>query len=247
MNKDLAVERTPAATQMPDQPASDLKFNSTSLGAAASPPDIQSLGFADGLRVPKSKDVEPLRQRVALPKLRVADGGDDRAHRRGDAAAAVSAGEWADSLTNISVCDLLSEASRDAETCHNNSAWLGASLQHISLSCDSFDAAIAGLISRHQDSLNPPRGASLASILDAEETCDEFSFHKVLAVDQQNGPVPAGVSAGSSGQIAPAGSSGYQGFIKVSSLDHPSFGTRFFFFFFLVTALFFDILIVLGR
>ncbi|CAA7409196.1 unnamed protein product [Spirodela intermedia] len=225
VNKDLTVERSSTVTQMPNQPISGLKFNSTSVGTAASPSDnIQRLGVADGLMLPKSRDVELLRQKVALPKLRVTDEEDDRALRRGDVAS-ISAGEWADSLTNISVGDLLSEASRATDTCHNNSAWLGASLQHISLSCDSFDAAIAGLISRHQDSLNhSPRGASLASILDAEETCDEFSFHKVLAEDQPNGATvpPSASSAGSSRQITQAGSSGYRGFMQdsLAAVEH---------------------------
>ena len=70
---------------------------------------------------------------------------------------------WADSLTNVSVGDLLSDANSQ-----NGSAWPG-----IPLSCDSFDTAIAGFLSRNQ---SPP----MASIFDAEETCDEFSFKVII-------------------------------------------------------------------
>ncbi|KAJ0087818.1 hypothetical protein Patl1_32154 [Pistacia atlantica] len=64
---------------------------------------------------------------------------------------ALSAGEWADSLTNISVGDLLSDvlhgidASPVAET--------SQCLQQIPFSCDSFDAAIAAHISKHQNKM----------------------------------------------------------------------------------------------
>lgn len=93
----------------------------------------------------------------------------------------LSAGEWADSLTNISVGDLLSGVSQDledncidhpiAENCHN--------LHQIPFSSDSFDAAIAAHISRHQDKMGQPTLAShMSSIWDAEETCDAFLFKK---------------------------------------------------------------------
>ncbi|XP_020207335.1 TSL-kinase interacting protein 1 [Cajanus cajan] len=93
----------------------------------------------------------------------------------------LSAGEWADSLTNISVGDLLSGASQDledncinppsAENCHD--------VQQIPFSSDSFDAAIAAHISRHQDKMGQPSMAShMSSIWDAEETCDAFLFKK---------------------------------------------------------------------
>ncbi|KAL4342711.1 hypothetical protein HN51_061005 [Arachis hypogaea] len=93
----------------------------------------------------------------------------------------LSAGEWADSLTNISVGDLLSGVSQDlednyvdnriAENCHG--------LQQIPFSSDSFDAAIAAHISRHQDRMGQPTMAShMSSIWDGEETCDAFLFKK---------------------------------------------------------------------
>ncbi|KAL9327133.1 hypothetical protein ACSQ67_007778 [Phaseolus vulgaris] len=100
-----------------------------------------------------------------------------------------SAGEWADSLTNISVGDLLSGVSQDleddcinppiAENCHD--------IQQIPFSSDSFDAAIAAHISRHQDKMGQSSlAAHMSSIWDAEETCDAFLFRKdpILHVDR---------------------------------------------------------------
>lgn len=100
--------------------------------------------------------------------------------------AGLSAGAWADSLTNISVGDLLSGVSQDchdppvAENCH--------SVQQIPFTCDSFDAAIAAHISRHQDKIGQQAMTShMSSIWDAEETCDAFSFRKVHSF-HENGP-----------------------------------------------------------
>lgn len=94
---------------------------------------------------------------------------------------ALSAGEWADSLTNISVGDLLSEVPHDmdAPPVAENSQCL----QQIPFSCDSFDAAIAAHISRHQNKMGAVSTLSshTSSIWDAEETCDAFSF--------QNSPI----------------------------------------------------------
>ncbi|XP_062117291.1 TSL-kinase interacting protein 1 [Humulus lupulus] len=91
----------------------------------------------------------------------------------------LSPGEWADSLTNISVGDLLSGVSQDmkancidppvAESAH--------CLQQMPFSCDSFDAAIAAHISRQQDKMGC-QPTLVSSIWDAEETCDGFLFQK---------------------------------------------------------------------
>ncbi|KAI9153346.1 hypothetical protein LWI28_009912 [Acer negundo] len=90
---------------------------------------------------------------------------------------ALSAGEWADSLTNVSVGDLLSEVPHDTD------APPGADyqcLQQIPFSCDSFDAAIAAHISKHQNKMGvlSTLQSHSSSIWDAEETCDAFSFQK---------------------------------------------------------------------
>lgn len=93
----------------------------------------------------------------------------------------ISAGEWADSLTNISVGDLLSGVSRHLEdNCidpHNAENF--HDVHQIPFSCDSFDAAIAAHISKHQEKMGQSTLAShVSSIWDAEETRDAFSFKK---------------------------------------------------------------------
>ncbi|EEF42919.1 DNA binding protein, putative [Ricinus communis] len=112
--------------------------------------------------------------------------------------AALSAGEWADSLTNISVGDLLSEVSRDVipNCIETPLAQSGQCLQQIPFSCDSFDAAIAAHMSRHQNKILPSTLTShTSSIWDAEETCDAFIFQKNRALRQEN-PTSAVDSAG---------------------------------------------------
>ena len=92
-----------------------------------------------------------------------------------------SAGEWADSLTNVSVGDLLSELPHEAN--HNciepPIVQSNQCVQQIPFSCDSFDAAIAAHISRNQGKMGFHFSiASHTSIWDGEETCDAFAFQK---------------------------------------------------------------------
>lgn len=84
----------------------------------------------------------------------------------------VSAVEWADSLTNISVGDLLSEASKDAK-CVGSSPGDQEYPLDDPFSCDSFDAVIAAHTSRMSTH------ASHTSMWNADETCDEFSFKQM--------------------------------------------------------------------
>uniref|UniRef100_A0A5B7ACY7 Putative TSL-kinase interacting protein 1 isoform X2 n=1 Tax=Davidia involucrata TaxID=16924 RepID=A0A5B7ACY7_DAVIN len=95
---------------------------------------------------------------------------------------ALSAGDWADSLTNISVGDLLSEVSHDMDANCIDASLPGSPqcLPQIPFSCDSFDAAIAAHIYRHQNKtcFQPALASHASSIWDAEETCDAFSFQK---------------------------------------------------------------------
>ncbi|KAL9336661.1 hypothetical protein Peur_071149 [Populus x canadensis] len=94
----------------------------------------------------------------------------------------LSAGEWADSLTNVSIGDLLSELPHVAN--HNCIESLivqsNQCLQEIPFSCDSFDAAIAAHISRHQGKMgfHSAVASYTSSIWDGEETCDAFAFQK---------------------------------------------------------------------
>ncbi|KAI3473282.1 hypothetical protein Pfo_030574 [Paulownia fortunei] len=93
-----------------------------------------------------------------------------------------SAGEWVDSLTNISVGDLLSESTDNMDfNCMQFPLHVGSnSLQQIPFSCDSFDAAIAAHVNKHQNKsdLQQSDASHGPSIWDAEETCDAFSFQK---------------------------------------------------------------------
>lgn len=59
--------------------------------------------------------------------------------------------------------------------------------QQTPFSCDSFDAAIAAHISKHQDktSFQSPFVSHAPSIWDAEETCDAFSFQKNIVFRQE--------------------------------------------------------------
>lgn len=88
-------------------------------------------------------------------------------------------GDWADSLTNISIGDLLNEASDNMETNYAGPSHTSCQYQ-VSFSCDSFDAAIAALMCKNQDkaSFQPTLESHAPSIWDAEETCDAFSFNK---------------------------------------------------------------------
>ncbi|KAB2098270.1 hypothetical protein ES319_A01G226900v1 [Gossypium barbadense] len=108
----------------------------------------------------------------------LADADDQRLR---NSTAALSAGEWADSLTNISVGELLAEVPHDLDGNSVDCAVTENSqcLQQIPFSCDSFDAAIAAHISMHQNKMDIPSIPSHASsIWDAEDTCDAFLFRK---------------------------------------------------------------------
>ncbi|XP_059667616.1 TSL-kinase interacting protein 1 isoform X2 [Cornus florida] len=102
---------------------------------------------------------------------------------------AFSAVEWADSLTNISVGDLLLEVSHDMDSNCIDPTLPGSPqcLPQIPFSCDSFDAAIAAHIYRDQDKtgFQPALASDMSSIWDAEETCDAFSFQKITVFNKE--------------------------------------------------------------
>ncbi|KAL1541318.1 TSL-kinase interacting protein 1 [Salvia divinorum] len=100
----------------------------------------------------------------------------------------MSAGEWADSLTNISMGELLSELTPNTDAnCSDFPGSLGLNCQQIPFSCDSFDAAIAAHIFKHQTKVHQQGLASHApSIFDSEETRDAFSFQKTSAFFREN-------------------------------------------------------------
>ncbi|KAF8397995.1 hypothetical protein HHK36_016921 [Tetracentron sinense] len=123
---------------------------------------------------------------------------EDADNLRSSNGTTLSAGEWADSLTNISIGDLLSESSPDMDTNCIDPHAMGSSQCHqqIPFSCDSFDAAIAAHISAHQDktSLQSAQVSNVSSIWDAEETCDAFSFRKIPVMDREFRS-PSGISS----------------------------------------------------
>ncbi|KAI3930134.1 hypothetical protein MKX01_036655 [Papaver californicum] len=102
----------------------------------------------------------------------------------------ISAGDWADSLTNISIGELPVDQSQAMGTNDFQPAAMDSSafLHQIPFSCDSFDAAIAAHIYGNRDKQDPllTQVPHASSIWDAEETCDAFSFQKIPTT-----PIPA--------------------------------------------------------
>ncbi|CAL9747752.1 unnamed protein product [Musa acuminata subsp. burmannicoides] len=127
----------------------------------------------------------------------------------------MSAGEWADSLTNISVGDLLNEASKAANSKHMNfpNQPSVSCLKQASFSCDSFDAAIAAHMSGHHLSSLSDK-ASQPSIWDAEETCDEFSFQMLSAQAQERMKPASSTCTDGDEQFSSKSSPGIQNFLK---------------------------------
>lgn len=121
----------------------------------------------------------------------------------------MSAGEWADSLTNISVGDLLAEVSHDVVAGCSDPTLTGSSqcLQQGPFICDSFDAAIAAHINRHQNKTSfPPDLTSISSsIWDAEETCDAFSFQNTRKLVQTPSGVESPEACKQIGRTSPVG------------------------------------------
>lgn len=90
-----------------------------------------------------------------------------------------SSAMWDDSLTNISIGALLSEASLQGRfnNCDPKSNGSNAGLQPSQLISDSFDAFIAAHVNCSQGPRPPPQGSS-SSILDAEDTRHAFPVQK---------------------------------------------------------------------
>lgn len=126
--------------------------------------------------------------------------------------AALSAKEWADSLTNVSVGDLLSGVPHNLDANCIDQPLTGSSqcLQQIPFSCDSFDAAIAAHISRQKDKMRcePTLVSHVSSIWDAEETCDAFVFQKNSAFRQEATRSSGVARPGDCKQMASTSSSG---------------------------------------
>ncbi|XP_031282781.1 TSL-kinase interacting protein 1 isoform X1 [Pistacia vera] len=97
---------------------------------------------------------------------------------------------WADSLSNISIGGLLSEASLQGRfnACDAKLNGINSGLQPSQLICDSFDAFLAGQMSHSQGPRPPPPPShdSHSSILDAEDTCHAFAFQKFSSSEKES-------------------------------------------------------------
>ncbi|KAK1562546.1 hypothetical protein Q3G72_013753 [Acer saccharum] len=172
------------------------------------------------ITAPKSSLVEASDSAANVSWHRKETGGEaitgqlqDSSDMRSSNDTALSAGEWADSPTNISVGDLLSEVPHDTD------APPGADyqcLQQIPFSCDSFDAAIAAHISRHQNKMGvlSTLQSHSSSIWDAEETCDAFSFQKNQIYHQEVSRLPDAAPSEACKQVTRASSVGSGGFAE---------------------------------
>ncbi|KAL5995041.1 TSL-kinase interacting protein [Asimina triloba] len=157
-------------------------------------------------------------------------GGDARKHlddldkMRLSNGATLTAGEWADSLTNISIGELLSEASRGMDvSCIDPPVARSDSILHqIPFSSDSFDAAIAAHLSGPRATPALCTQIPHASIWDAEETCDAFSFRKVSSINQEvTSPSPS-TSFRACHEIFHSNSLGFHGLIEeLAQIEEP--------------------------
>ncbi|CAM8925522.1 unnamed protein product [Rhodiola kirilowii] len=107
---------------------------------------------------------------------------------------ALSAVEWADSLTNMSIGDLLTEVSDEinANVAEQPISGNTEYYEQIPFTCDSFDAAIAAHISKHQNKTGFPSAftSQSSSFFDAEDTCDAFSFRRKSDTIQDLSDIP---------------------------------------------------------
>lgn len=126
---------------------------------------------------------------------------------------AMSEVEWADTLTDISVGYLLTEASKGAKLdCPGTSSVKNALLDN-SCSYDSFDAAVALHTSRYQVAEQSAH-TSHSNIWGAEETCDEFSFKSAAGRKQEGSNTLAGSPPDSDNEVHSPNSEGFRGFLE---------------------------------
>ncbi|CAD6210374.1 unnamed protein product [Miscanthus lutarioriparius] len=125
---------------------------------------------------------------------------------------AISEVDWADTLTDISVEHLLTEASKGAHLdCVGTSVKNPLFLEN-PCSYDSFDAAVALHASRYQASEQPAHTPH-STIWGAEETCDEFSFNLSASRKQEGSNTPSS-SPDTDNEVHPSNSEGFQGFLQ---------------------------------
>ncbi|KAG9456831.1 hypothetical protein H6P81_001339 [Aristolochia fimbriata] len=121
---------------------------------------------------------QPSREPLPVPANDLSDSKEDRKEtidgedNQSDAAT-MSIRAWADCISNMSMGSLFSDASRLGLMASKGDSHL----RQASVNSDSFDAAIAAHLGRHQSSM-PTTQVLQTSILDAEETCQGFLFQK---------------------------------------------------------------------
>ncbi|EPS71953.1 hypothetical protein M569_02804, partial [Genlisea aurea] len=123
----------------------------------------------------------------------------------------LSAGEWANTLTDdVTLRDLLSGSGSLPNMDTDPAPLISNGVHHqmlLPFSCDSFDAAIAAHIYKHQNRTggSEPGNAppSSSSIWEAEETRDAFSFQKpvVLRVDDDRDKAAASSTSYHTGEL----------------------------------------------
>lgn len=122
--------------------------------------------------------------------------------------------DWADTLTDISVGYLLTEASKAANLdCEVTSIAKNALFHENPCSCDSFDAAVALHASRYQ-AAEQPAHTSHSTIWGAEEACDEFSFMPATARKQEGLNTSASSPPDSDNEVHSSNSEGFHGFLQ---------------------------------
>lgn len=126
---------------------------------------------------------------------------------------AISAVEWADTLTNISFGHLLTEASKGTHLDCGGTSVKNPLFFENPCSYDSFDAVVALHASRYQASEQPAH-APHSNIWGAEETCDEFSFN-LSASRKQEGSNTLSSSPDTNNGVHPSNSEGFKGFLEV--------------------------------
>jgi hypothetical protein len=127
--------------------------------------------------------------------------------------AAVSEVEWADTLTDISVGYLLTEASKGVDSdCMGTSFVKSALFLDNPCSYDSFDAAVALHASRYQSGEQSAH-TSHSTIWGGDETCDGFSFHLSAARKKEGSNISVSCSPDSDSGVLNA--EGFQGFLQV--------------------------------
>ncbi|KAL5679779.1 hypothetical protein ACJX0J_006164, partial [Zea mays] len=125
---------------------------------------------------------------------------------------AISAVEWADTLTNISFGHLLTEASKGTHLDCGGTSVKNPLFFENPCSYDSFDAAVALHASRYQASEQSAH-APHSTIWGAEETCDEFIFN-LSASRKQEGSNTLSSSPDTNNGVHPSNSEGFKGFLE---------------------------------